>query len=108
LRDHIDLAGNTRLRSIHLNDMMLHRQYSFDDTLLDWVPMILTQIISSQLEEARFSFSVNDIAELGVLDWAQVDHILGEQPRFSTLGRVAIVVNGKVDARATVESIKGL
>jgi hypothetical protein len=100
LRNHIDLVNNTRLRSIHLN-----QGNGYDNTWLDWIPMILAQIVSSQMEEACFRFQANDIEEPGVLVWAQVDHILG---RFSTLERVTFIVNGMVDARATVASIKSL
>jgi hypothetical protein len=103
LRNHIDLANNTRLCSIHLDQG--NNTY---DTRQDWIPIILAQIVSSQMEEACFSLQVNDIEGPGVLDWAQVNHILGRQPQFSMLRRVTFIVNGIVDARATVASIKGL
>jgi hypothetical protein len=103
LKNDIDLAHNISLRSIHLDDMVIIGG-SRKHMALGWIPMILSQIISSRMDEVRLRFWLNVVDELDAVDWAYVQHILAH-PRFSSLRGIVFVMLGQVDRGKARESI---
>jgi len=103
LTNEIDLAHNISLRSLHLDGLIVHGS-SGNHMSLGWIPIILSQIISSQVDEIRFSFWLNVDDELDAINWAQIQHIL-QHTRFFGRTRLVFFIYGKVDRGKAKESI---
>ncbi|KAF8575616.1 hypothetical protein K439DRAFT_1664969 [Ramaria rubella] len=67
------LSSNTSLHTLVLDRLLLIDQTS---RLHAWIPMLLSQVNSSQFEEVTFRLVLNDIHTLDFLDLERIDDIL--------------------------------
>ncbi|OBZ69186.1 hypothetical protein A0H81_10953 [Grifola frondosa] len=74
LQDHLSLAHNTGLRSLHFGGLNVNTLHSFLSTrLFPWVTAMLAQIRSTRLEEVSFALEIASVGDLRALDWARID-----------------------------------
>ncbi|CDO70005.1 hypothetical protein BN946_scf184354.g7 [Trametes cinnabarina] len=77
LQNHLSLAHNTGLRSLHFGGLDVRASRAFVSTrLFPWVTVMLTQVRSRYLQEVSFSLEITSVQDLLALDWARIDRDL--------------------------------
>jgi hypothetical protein len=74
---HIDLSNHTHLRVIHFTEYMLdpHTTASQNGS---WIPVILSQIATSCIEELVFHILILEYGQLDLFNWDALANILVE------------------------------
>jgi hypothetical protein len=86
----INLAHNTRLRSLHLK--VFDRDVKFLNPLT-WVITLLAQITSPYLVHMSLEFEVEDVLRLNTIDWTGLENVFKQQ-RWSNLQELTVNLYG--------------
>ncbi|KAI0332589.1 hypothetical protein GY45DRAFT_1320789 [Cubamyces sp. BRFM 1775] len=77
LQNHLSLAHNTGLRSLHFGGLDVRASHAFlSNRLFPWVTVMLSQVRSRHLQEVSFSLEIASVQDLLALDWARIDRDL--------------------------------
>ena len=83
-RNDINLAHNTRLRSITLQIF-----WRYPPASMEWLFTLLSQIVSSHMVHVSFIFQVEDIYVLDSVIWTQIEDVF-TQERWANLQKLAL------------------
>ncbi|KAI0636457.1 hypothetical protein C8Q77DRAFT_1050271 [Trametes polyzona] len=85
LQNHLSLAHNTGLRSLHFGGLDVRASHAFlSRRLFPWVTAMLSQVRSRHLQEVSFALEIASVPDLLALDWARIDRDLS-RPEFHGL-----------------------
>ncbi|KAI8982881.1 hypothetical protein BD414DRAFT_463930 [Trametes punicea] len=77
LQNHLSLAHNTGLRSLHFGGLDVRASQAFlSHRLFPWVTVMLSQVGSRHLQEVSFSLEIASVQDLLALDWDRIDRDL--------------------------------
>ncbi|GBE81687.1 hypothetical protein SCP_0400580 [Sparassis crispa] len=80
LEDHLSLAANTCLRSLHFGGLNAAQSHSFvSRRLFPWVTGMLAQLRSRRLQEVTFELAITAVRDLLGLDWERIDRELSKE-----------------------------
>ena len=77
IRRHIDLSNHTHLRAVRFTEYLLEHHVAASENL-SWIPVVLSQIVPSRIEELEFHIVVSDPKDLETFNWDAVTNILVE------------------------------
>jgi hypothetical protein len=98
LKNHINLAHNTNLRTIRLGyENNLHRG--------NWMVALLSQITSPHVEHVWLISVMHAVSDLDEFAWSSIEHLL-IQPQWASLRQLTIGIHGKADLPEVRETIR--
>ncbi|TFK40728.1 hypothetical protein BDQ12DRAFT_721347 [Crucibulum laeve] len=98
LHHSIDLGHCINLRKLQLHNIILIPNLAITHAIAPWVPVMLSQANSKNLEEIVLTLLVNEQAGLECIDWKKISLVL-QEPRFNALRilRTHIKQGGNLD-----------
>jgi hypothetical protein len=75
IRRHIDLSNHTHLRAVCFTEYLLEHHVEASENI-SWIPVVLSQIVPSHIEELEFHIVVSDPKDLEAFNWDAITNIL--------------------------------
>ncbi|TFK40727.1 hypothetical protein BDQ12DRAFT_721346 [Crucibulum laeve] len=95
LEDSIGIRNCVNLQHLHLHNIILFSGYPMTGAITRRVPVLLSQVTSTQIREVVFTVLICQKEHLDLLNWESVTEILSG-PRFANLMTVRVRVPGSV------------